>query len=45
MNPLAKHGHTWYRSRLALPGPVPYMVKPLSNFITSLAPTTPRTWL
>jgi purine nucleosidase len=26
MNPLAKHGHTWYRSRLALPGPVPRIV-------------------
>ncbi len=26
MNPLAKHGHTWYRSRLALPGRMPRIV-------------------
>ncbi|MFZ2651689.1 MAG: nucleoside hydrolase [Burkholderiaceae bacterium] len=26
MNPLAKHGHAWYRSRLALPGAAPRIV-------------------
>ena len=26
MHPLARHGHAWYRSRLALPGALPRIV-------------------